>query len=109
MSDLTVIPSLMESVSRVALESLALGRAMVTTNRGGLPEINIPGETGLMVEAKDHIQLANALVELSKNSQLKQRMEKKCMEVYQTNFSAEKYIKEFMDVCNELVKARRAK
>ena len=105
MSDLMVIPSLMEGFSRAALESLALGRAMVTTNRGGLPEVNLSGETGLMVEAKDHVQLANSLIKLAKNDRLREGMEKKCVEVYRANFSADKYIREFLNVCKELIKA----
>ena len=52
-ADLFLLPSEYESFGLAALEAMAAGVPVVTTNAGGLKEINIPGETGYMGEVGD--------------------------------------------------------
>lgn len=58
----SVIPSVVESFGVAALESSACGVPVVASNVGGLPETVIHGETGLLTDASDRDQLANAVV-----------------------------------------------
>ena len=48
----------------VALEAMERGRAVIASAVGGLPEIVVPGETGLLVPAESADALASAIVEL---------------------------------------------
>ncbi len=59
------VPSLGEGFGMVALEAMERGRAVVASEVGGLPEIVVPGETGLLVPPGDARALAAALVELA--------------------------------------------
>lgn len=52
-ADLFLLPSETESFGLAALEAMAAGVPVVTTNAGGLPEINVPGETGYMGDVGD--------------------------------------------------------
>lgn len=52
-ADLFLLPSEYESFGLAALEAMAAGVPVVTTNAGGLKEINIPGETGYMGDVGD--------------------------------------------------------
>jgi N-acetyl-alpha-D-glucosaminyl L-malate synthase BshA len=52
-ADLFLLPSETESFGLAALEAMAAGVPVVTTNAGGLSEINIPGETGYMADVGD--------------------------------------------------------
>lgn len=52
-ADLFLLPSETESFGLAALEAMAAGVPVVTTNAGGLAEINIPGETGYMGDVGD--------------------------------------------------------
>src|SRR5262245_47068151 len=52
-ADLFLLPSEYESFGLAALEAMAAGVPIVTTNAGGLSEINIPGETGYMGDVGD--------------------------------------------------------
>jgi glycosyltransferase involved in cell wall biosynthesis len=60
----SVIPSVVESFGVAALESSACGVPVVAANVGGLPETVIHGETGLLTDASDRDQLAEAVVTL---------------------------------------------
>lgn len=52
-ADLFLLPSETESFGLAALEAMAAGVPIITTNVGGLSEINIPGETGFMADVGD--------------------------------------------------------
>ena len=47
-SDVFLLPSKTESFGLAALEAMAAKTAIISTNTGGLPEVNIHGETGFL-------------------------------------------------------------
>ena len=49
----------------VALEAMERGRAVIASDVGGLPEIVMNGETGLVVPCSDEGELAAAIVQLA--------------------------------------------
>lgn len=53
-----------EGVPQAVLQALALGKPVVGTTVGGIPEVIRPGETGLLVPPKDAPALAAALRQL---------------------------------------------
>ncbi len=65
-SDMFLLPSEYESFGLAALEAMAAGVPVISTNAGGLPEINIPGVTGYLSNTGDIEEMAaNALSILS--------------------------------------------
>jgi glycosyltransferase involved in cell wall biosynthesis len=62
-----VVPSLGEGFGMVALEAMERGRAVIASDVGGLPEIVVHGETGLIVPKADPDALAAAIVDLVGN------------------------------------------
>ena len=59
-----VHPVLMEGFGLAVLEAMAMGRPVVATTTGGLPEVVRHGETGLLVPPGNEIALAEAIVAL---------------------------------------------
>ena len=62
---IVVVPSLGEGFGMVALEAMERGRPVIASAVGGLPEIVLEGETGLVVPSGDAEALAEAIVALA--------------------------------------------
>jgi glycosyltransferase involved in cell wall biosynthesis len=58
-----VLPSFSEDLPVVIMESMALGRPVISTYVAGIPEIVQPGKNGWLVPASDEIALADAVNE----------------------------------------------
>lgn len=52
-ADLFLLPSQYESFGLAALEAMACGVPVISSNAGGLPEINVQGKTGFLAEVGD--------------------------------------------------------
>ena len=72
--DLFVQPPRDEAFGLVFAEAAAVGRPVVATRVGGIPEIVIHGDTGHLVESEDSEALATAVVNLLQDSGLARRM-----------------------------------
>lgn len=72
-TDLFILPSQYESFGLSALEAMACGVPAISTNAGGLPEINVHGVTGFFSEVGDVDDMAkNALYIIGDDDRLKE-------------------------------------
>jgi glycosyltransferase involved in cell wall biosynthesis len=70
-SDLFLLPSSTESFGLAALEAMASKVAVISSNAGGLPEINIDGDTGYVCDYNDiESMTSKAISILSDNKNL---------------------------------------
>lgn len=73
-ADMLVLPSRTETLPRVLIEAQALGLPQIATRVGGIPEIVEDGVTGLLVDVGDAIGLADAVMTLCSDPQLRSNM-----------------------------------
>ncbi len=66
-SDLFLLPSEYESFGLAALEAMAARNIVISTNAGGLPEINIQGVTGFMANVGDVAAMSEFAVSILGN------------------------------------------
>jgi glycogen(starch) synthase len=69
-----VLPSRHEPQGIVNLEAMSAGRAVIASRVGGVPEIVLDGETGILVAGEDDTALAAALTHLGSDESLRQRL-----------------------------------
>ena len=72
--DLYLHPALMEGFGIAVVEAMAMGKAVVATTTGGLPEVVAQGETGLLVPPGDAESLAEAAIFLLENKFKREQM-----------------------------------
>ena len=68
--DLLVLPSLSEGLPNVMLEAMSFGIPVLATSVGGIPEI-IDNKNGILVRPNDPTSLAERMIELLRNDELR--------------------------------------
>jgi L-malate glycosyltransferase len=66
-SDLFILPSEYESFGLAALEAMAAGVPLISSDAGGLPEININGKTGFMSPVGDISSMSRHAITILEN------------------------------------------
>ena len=92
--DIFVLPSLLEGFGIVLLEAMALGKPVVGTDVGGIPEIINNGLNGFLVEPRNPQQLANKISELLCNDTLRKRMGQNGIRKVNDRFNIERTVRE---------------
>jgi N-acetyl-alpha-D-glucosaminyl L-malate synthase BshA len=73
-SDVFLLPSEYESFGLAALEAMAARSVVISTNAGGLSEINIQGETGYMADVGDVATMSKYAIDLLSDDVLLNKM-----------------------------------
>ena len=103
MMDVFVLASISEGFGIVLLEAMALCRPVVATSVGGIPEIVIHGQTGLLVKANDSLGLARTISHLLTNRSQAVAMGKRGRERVETYFSIRSEIAKLESLYAELL------
>lgn len=72
--DVLVIPSRHEGMGQVTVEAMAASKPLIGARAGGIPEVIVDGETGLLFEGNDSEQLVDCVVKLVSDETMRQRM-----------------------------------
>jgi len=94
-TSILAMPSRLELFGIVALESMASGVPIAASDAGGLPEVVINGENGLIVERENPQKLAEAIMYLFDNPIEAEEMGKKGRKRVEENFTWEKVVEKF--------------
>jgi glycosyltransferase involved in cell wall biosynthesis len=102
-SDFMVFPSYSEGMPQSVLEAMNCGLPVVATRVGGIPEVVIDGQTGLLVDAKDVEQLNNAMERMINDSEFRRSAGRKALAYAHEKFDAEQHARKLAESLRSLV------
>ncbi len=105
--DALVLPSLDEGLGTVSLQAQALGRPVVVSNAGGLPETLEPGVTGLLARPGDPQSLCDSLLELFADDERRRAMGEAGIRRIREHFSLEQLCDATVEAYEEGLRRKR--
>ncbi len=96
-----------EPCSTSVIEGMAMGKPMIVTDIGGMPDLVAHGRTGFVVPPNDPIALAGAMQTLLVNSNLRSRMGESCHD-WVEKLRARSVVSRIVDVYETLLQRRNA-
>lgn len=102
--DIFVQPSLEEAFGLVFIEAGAHAKPTVATEVGGIPDIIINNETGILTPPKDADAIALAIIKMFENPDWATQLGQRARERVVANFSLEKMADNYISVYEELAR-----
>lgn len=109
-ADVFVLPSIhdvkgdTETLGVVLIEAMEFGIPVVATSVGGIPDIVKDGYNGLLVPEKDPDALADAIIKLIKNKDLREKFVKNAKKYIREKFSWDVIIEKLTQIYADLTK-----
>jgi glycosyltransferase involved in cell wall biosynthesis len=106
--DVFALSSIQEGLCTSLVDAMAARKAAVATAVGGVPEVVEDGVTGLLVPARDHEALAERIVRLLTDPELRRRMGDAGLERARQLFTVERMVEGTAAVYERVTRAGRA-
>ena len=106
LATIVLVPSrVLEGFGLVAMEAAMMGRPVIATRSGALPEVVIHGETGLIVEPEDSDAIARAVAHLLTNREITEAMGGQARRRAQSKFAWDRHVNAFEHLYQRLAGA----
>ncbi len=103
--DIFVAPSRFESFGLIYVEAMLCSKPTIGCNAGGIPEVVIDEETGLLAQPGDGPTLEKALDRLIQDKKLRKRLGENGRKRYEDKFSDNQMAKSCLEIYTSLVKS----
>jgi glycosyltransferase involved in cell wall biosynthesis len=106
MFDLAILISDFEGMGRVLLEAMVMGKPVIATNVGGIPDVVRDGRTGFLIPPGDPAKLAEKVIQLARDPGLRQSMGAAGEQRITEQFSAATMVRKIVEVYEEQLRLR---
>jgi sugar transferase (PEP-CTERM/EpsH1 system associated) len=107
-ADAFLLSSVSEGIPVTVIEAMAAGVPVVATAVGGVPELVVDGETGLLAPRGDDQKLSECLLRLATDGQLRDRIRRDARLRIESNFSEDRMVQSYHQLYEEMLSARRS-
>ncbi|NGX83956.1 N-acetyl-alpha-D-glucosaminyl L-malate synthase BshA [Aequorivita sp. KMM 9714] len=107
-TDLFLLPSEKESFGLAALEAMACGVPVVSSNTGGLPEVNIDGVSGFLSEVGNVAEMAENALKILSSDETLNKFKKQAVEAAMV-FDTEKIVPLYENLYKEAILQKQNK
>jgi len=97
-ADVVLIPSMQEGLPVVAMEASACAKPVFGSNVGGIPEVVVHNDTGLLIPADDMAAWGNALVEYCHAPSILKTMGERARQRMEALFNCDRYAQQILDL-----------
>ena len=87
----------------MVLEAMHLGKPIVATSVGGIPEILTDDETGLLVPAQNPTRLASSLLNLTEDSEKRSRIGQAAKVLFEKRFTYKHMVESYLAIYQDLL------
>ena len=102
-----VVPSIWyENCPYSVLETLAIGKPIIGSNMGGIPELVENNNNGYIYQYDNIDELAEKMEELFENPKIVKEFSKKSKELAREKYSRFKYYKDLINIYNKVIKEK---
>jgi glycosyltransferase involved in cell wall biosynthesis len=108
-SDFLIISSITEAFPLVALEAMALGKPIIATNCGGIPELVSDAETGFLVPINAPESLSEKILYMIKDRKRMKEIGNRALARFDEHYRAETYTLHFENLYKELLRTHKQK
>lgn len=101
--DIFLMPSGNESFGLAALEAMSCGLPCISSNAGGLPELNIHGETGYIAPVGDVLEMSNQVLKIIQTPDLLSQLSQNAQHHAIKNFHSDAIMKQYIKLYEEVL------
>lgn len=105
--ELLLVPSRNEGTPLVIFEAMAARKPVIGARAGGIPEVVVDGETGLLFDGDDASQLMSAIERLSQSAELRARMGAAGRQRVERQFNRPVQMRRVLQLCLDMLKPKR--
>jgi len=100
-SDVFVLPSYTEGFPNVIIEAMAMGKSIIASNVGAIPEM-LSGGCGVVIPAKDVDALVKAIREVCSDAEMRMTMGARAQVKARTEYAMDRVLEQLMSVWRDV-------
>jgi glycosyltransferase involved in cell wall biosynthesis len=101
MADVFVCTSRDEALGLVIPEAMSYGKAIISSNVGGIPEIIEDKINGILIQNEDHNALISNIIHIYQDKVFKSALEENAYRKFKDTFTLEKYGDNFLKIMQD--------
>jgi glycosyltransferase involved in cell wall biosynthesis len=102
--DIFVLPSRSEGFGRANLEAMAMGKPVISTNVGGVPEVVLDGVTGILVPPGNSNALFRAIVRLLDDPHMRETMGREGRKRVEERFTLQGHVQRIQEIYRDVLR-----